>query len=423
MQLRIQLRPVITSAAKDSKRRDKTSTMDLHPQEISSVTITKPPNKLKSQICNYFNKISDKEAVYKICNKNLKTSGNTSNLRGHLENLHSQQWLNAEIPSKKPKKVGATIACMEVDGATSANRDFDNVVPTASTSDSDLKIYSFTSVANTSTSIVLPKKNTEDPEVPDLIPGAFKTYLGSTSTELKNQVELSRLSTVDVTTTDAMLNHAHSPPRVASLPTLSPPESQLFKYTNVMKGWQYRWFVLVPEAGVLSYYLNETERRQRPRGSVHLAAAVISPSDEDSNTFTVNSATGEMFKLRASDARARHEWVSRIRAITEMHTMAIAHVKEAGKEKKEAYKQMIVVKSETKRTDVKSTDHDILLLKATSNATVMCLGQCLSILQHQQIAPLTISQPTVTSHESFALSKDNTTSYNENFCLQVSAHN
>ncbi|CAG2055982.1 unnamed protein product [Timema podura] len=32
-----------------------------------------------------------------------------------------------------------------------------------------------------------------------------------------------------------------------------------------------------------------------------------------------------MFKLRASDARARHEWVSRIRAITEMHTMAIAH--------------------------------------------------------------------------------------------------
>nr|CAD7459639.1 unnamed protein product [Timema tahoe] len=70
---------------------------------------------------------------------------------------------------------------------------------------------------------------------------------------------------------------------------------------------------------------NETERRQRPRGSVHLAAAVISPSDEDSNTFTVNSATGEMFKLRASDARARHEWVSRIRAITEMHTMAIAH--------------------------------------------------------------------------------------------------
>lgn len=77
---------------------------------------------------------------------------------------------------------------------------------------------------------------------------------------------------------------------------------------------------------VLYFSQNESERKQRPRGSVHLAAAVISPSDEDSNTFTVNSATGDMFKLRAADARARHEWVSRIRSVAEMHTMAIAQV-------------------------------------------------------------------------------------------------
>lgn len=32
-------------------------------------------------------------------------------------------------------------------------------------------------------------------------------------------------------------------------------EGQLCKYTNVMKGWQYRWFVLYPEAGILHYYL------------------------------------------------------------------------------------------------------------------------------------------------------------------------
>ncbi|PSN52038.1 Oxysterol-binding protein-related protein 11 [Blattella germanica] len=93
-----------------------------------------------------------------------------------------------------------------------------------------------------------------------------------------------------------------------------PFEGQLCKYTNVMKGWQFRWFVLDPESGVLDYYLNHTERNQRPRGSVQLAAAVISPSDEDSNTFTVNSAAGEVFKLRAADARERHDWISRIRA-------------------------------------------------------------------------------------------------------------
>lgn len=32
-------------------------------------------------------------------------------------------------------------------------------------------------------------------------------------------------------------------------------EGQLHKYTNVMKGWQYRWFVLDPETGVLNYFL------------------------------------------------------------------------------------------------------------------------------------------------------------------------
>jgi hypothetical protein len=32
-------------------------------------------------------------------------------------------------------------------------------------------------------------------------------------------------------------------------------EGQLYKYTNVMKGWQFRWFVLDPETGVLEYFL------------------------------------------------------------------------------------------------------------------------------------------------------------------------
>ena len=32
---------------------------------------------------------------------------------------------------------------------------------------------------------------------------------------------------------------------------------QLSKFTNVVKGWQYRWFVLEPEAGRLEYHLLE----------------------------------------------------------------------------------------------------------------------------------------------------------------------
>ena len=32
-------------------------------------------------------------------------------------------------------------------------------------------------------------------------------------------------------------------------------EGQLNKFTNLVKGWQFRWFVLDPEKGTLSYYL------------------------------------------------------------------------------------------------------------------------------------------------------------------------
>ncbi|KAL8615623.1 hypothetical protein ACOMHN_026613 [Nucella lapillus] len=31
-------------------------------------------------------------------------------------------------------------------------------------------------------------------------------------------------------------------------------EGQLLKYTNVMKGWQTRWFMLEPDSGMLEYF-------------------------------------------------------------------------------------------------------------------------------------------------------------------------
>jgi hypothetical protein len=44
---------------------------------------------------------------------------------------------------------------------------------------------------------------------------------------------------------------------------------------------------------------------------------------------------------------------------------------------------------------VTNVDHDLLMLKATSQATISCLADCLSILQQQQIAaPVPRSQQT-----------------------------
>ena len=37
-------------------------------------------------------------------------------------------------------------------------------------------------------------------------------------------------------------------------------EGQLNKFTNVVKGWQYRWFVLSGETGNLDYYLMDEGR-------------------------------------------------------------------------------------------------------------------------------------------------------------------
>jgi len=99
-------------------------------------------------------------------------------------------------------------------------------------------------------------------------------------------------------------------------------EGQLNKFTNVVKGWQYRWFVLDPESGRLEYYLLE-DRNGKCRGSQHLAGAVVIPSEEDGQTFTVNLASGEMFKVRASHAKERQMWVDRLRACAHMHNQAI----------------------------------------------------------------------------------------------------
>ena len=96
-------------------------------------------------------------------------------------------------------------------------------------------------------------------------------------------------------------------------------EGQLNKFTNVVKGWQYRWFVLEPAAGVLEYYLLE-ERSGRCRGSQMMAGAVVSPSQEDENTFCITFRSGETYKVRASSARERQVWVDRLRHCIFMHS-------------------------------------------------------------------------------------------------------
>ena len=101
-------------------------------------------------------------------------------------------------------------------------------------------------------------------------------------------------------------------------------EGQLNKFTNVVKGWQYRWFVLEPDCGKLQYFLLEEKTSGKCRGSQSLAGGVVLPSEEDSQTFTINFASGEVWKVRAQHAKERQMWVDRLRACVYLHSEVLA---------------------------------------------------------------------------------------------------
>ncbi|GBM05865.1 Oxysterol-binding protein-related protein 11 [Araneus ventricosus] len=98
-----------------------------------------------------------------------------------------------------------------------------------------------------------------------------------------------------------------------------PLEGQLYKYTNVMKGWQYRWFIITPDTGMLEYYMLDERKKSRPRGALYLAGAVVIPSEDDNQSFSVSGDTGEVYRLKASDAKERQIWVDKIRSVIERH--------------------------------------------------------------------------------------------------------
>ncbi|KAM9305798.1 oxysterol-binding protein-related protein 11 [Gastrophryne carolinensis] len=220
----------------------------------------------------------------------------------------------------------------------------------------------------------------------------------------------------------------------------------LMKYTNLVTGWQFRFFVLNNEAGLLEYFVNEQSKTQKARGTVQLAGACISPSDEDSHTFTVNAASGELYKLRASDAKERQHWVSRLQICTQHHTEAIGKNNPPLKsrsfslasqgsgnspgsqrrpsqnaasffnmghhralpasrrvpalqpdhlgEVREMMSRAEIQQRELMRTieclpgngQLSSLDQDLLMLKATSMATLNCLNDCFHMLHQQHVA-------------------------------------
>uniref|UniRef100_A0A673ZHK2 Oxysterol-binding protein n=1 Tax=Salmo trutta TaxID=8032 RepID=A0A673ZHK2_SALTR len=240
-------------------------------------------------------------------------------------------------------------------------------------------------------------------------------------------------------------------------------EGVLNKYTNLLQGWQNRYFVLDPDIGQLQYFVNEHSKNQKPRGSLPLIGASVALSDELLHMFTVLSVTGEAYKLRASDAGEQQLWMSQMQLCARRHSdssakgrtrsfsllppplshhhpappvassfisntssspgtqrkplypgvggvVTITHhrspaaarrartqnnqnyhpapgrlsqVKEVMTQAEGQQKNLVnSIESLPSRGPLSSLDQDLLLLKATSAATLSCLGECLHMLQH-----------------------------------------
>jgi len=132
--------------------------------------------------------------------------------------------------------------------------------------------------------------------------------------------ELDQLTEEERNSLLAVLEKAREFDRSESEASHKPIEGQLLKWTNVVKGWQMRWFYLSPDVGLLHYFLSQDKKMMGPRGSLKLAGAIVTPSDEDSQTFSVIPKSGELFKLRAPNAKDRQAWIDRIRRVIEKHT-------------------------------------------------------------------------------------------------------
>ncbi|CAL8088465.1 unnamed protein product [Calicophoron daubneyi] len=101
-------------------------------------------------------------------------------------------------------------------------------------------------------------------------------------------------------------------------------EGPLSKWTNVVNGWQYRWFVLDFSVGVLFYYTSkEKMMRGDRRGCVKLKNAQVGIDDVDDSTFTI-TVDHKTFHFQARDADERQKWLDALQEARDLHTQNYA---------------------------------------------------------------------------------------------------
>uniref|UniRef100_W5MUE6 Oxysterol-binding protein n=2 Tax=Lepisosteus oculatus TaxID=7918 RepID=W5MUE6_LEPOC len=181
-----------------------------------------------------------------------------------------------------------------------------------------------------------------------------------------------------------------------SLKMASIMEGPLSKWTNVMKGWQYRWFVLDYNAGLLSYYTSKDKMmRGSRRGCVRLRGAVIGIDDEDDSTFTI-TVDQKTFHFQARDADEREKWIHALEGTILRHTLQLREaetglvpsVQDFDKKLAEADAYLQILIDQLKLFDEKIKDckedesrRKIENLKETTCSMVESIKHCIVLLQ------------------------------------------
>ncbi|KAL0970715.1 hypothetical protein UPYG_G00246260 [Umbra pygmaea] len=80
----------------------------------------------------------------------------------------------------------------------------------------------------------------------------------------------------------------------------------VFKWTNYIKGYQRRWFVL--SNGLLSYYRTQAEMGHTCRGTINLATASIAV--DDTCNFVISNGGAQTYHLKASCEVERQRWIT-----------------------------------------------------------------------------------------------------------------
>ncbi|XP_064386753.1 oxysterol-binding protein-related protein 9-like [Halichondria panicea] len=177
-------------------------------------------------------------------------------------------------------------------------------------------------------------------------------------------------------------------------------EGPLSKWTNVVNGWQYRWFVLDQTAGLLSYFTSKDKmKRGSRRGCFRLKTAFVGIDDEDDCTFTIR-VESRTYHFQAQNSEEREHWVgaldSCIRKLSQTVQQAdmILGDLHAGVsldqrlQEAQAYHSLLSEQFQAITTSL-NTNEEAKQLSETIRTMMEALRQCIDMIKDSQLVGIT----------------------------------